>query len=452
MRIALLGGTLLVATAAAGGPKLNADQCVAIALRESGTVAEAQGKVTEWAGRLAEVQATFYPKLMGLTYVAPLYRVTGDASTFDVQRNFSQWGPYAHLEAILAQPIYTFGRAAAGEKAASERLEVEKAQAQVTRNTVALEVRKFYYLHLFAKSMLPALSSARRILNEAETTAKDLYEKSTGQVTNVDLMKLRYGSTELDKFVTQAEIGANLALGALKHTMGLPQEAELELADETLPELSEEPLPPLATYVQQAWEMRPEVAQLRHGEAAALSFEEAERLSSMPVAFVAGQLSLNWTPMWPDLPNPFHWDRYNDITPGIAVGMQFDVDIAKSLAKAKSAHGTVEQVEGLKKFAKTGIPIEVRKAYDDYVQAKRLAELSEEGSTAGRKWMIFAGSAYVAGTGEAKDLLEGMVAYLGAKKGYYEAVQNAHVAKATLLYVTGQSGAAADAPVVPIAR
>lgn len=441
MRRALLVGGLLAASAAGAGQKLNADQCVAIALRDSGQVIEAKGKVDEWAGRLAEVQSIFYPKLMGLSYVAPLYKVTGDALSFDVQRDYSSWGPYFHLQALLVQPLYTFGRASAGKKAAEERLAVEKAQLEITRNTLALEVRKLYYLHLFAKSLQPALGSARRILTEAESSAKEMYEKGSGQVTNVDLMKLRYGSTELDKFIVQAEIGSALSLDALKHTMGLPQQAELELTDEMMPEAPSEPLLPLAEYVKKAWEQRPEAAQLRHGEAAALSLEQAEQLSSMPVVFVAGQFDLNFTPMWPDLPNPFHWDRYNDITPAIAMGVQFDVDIAKSNAKAKAAHGLVTQVEGLKKFAQTGIPMEVRKAYDDYVQAEKLAQLSNEGSTSGKKWMIFAGSAYVAGTGEARDLLEGMVAYLTAKKGYYESLQALHVAKSTLLYVTGQTGA-----------
>lgn len=424
--------------AASGQQALTADGCVAIALRESGLVTEARGKVSEWEGRLAEVQSTFYPKLLGLGYLAPLYRVTGDF--LSARRDYSSWGPYLHLQAVLAQPIYTFGRAAAGKRAASERLEVERARFQQARNVVALEVRRFYYLHLYARSFRPALESAKRILDEAEAKAKELYAEASGKVTNVDLMKLRYGATELEKYRIQAEIGTELALAALKHSMGLAQNAQLLLAEEMLPEPPPKALPQLAELIQQAWEKRPEVAQLRHGEQAALSFEEAERLSSMPVAFLAGQLELDWTPMWPDQDNPFAWDRYNQLTPGLAVGLQFEVDPARSSARAKTAHATVEQVAGLHKFASTGIPMEVRKAHDEAVQAQRLLQLSQEGSVAGRKWMIFAGSAYAAGTGEAKDLLEGLAAYLQAKKSYYDNLQALHLAHATIAYATGGTG------------
>ncbi|MGQ0508622.1 MAG: TolC family protein, partial [Myxococcaceae bacterium] len=420
--------------------KVTMDECVAIALTGSGQIMEAKGKVTEWTGRLQEVESVFFPKLMGLTFVAPLYRMNGTQFTPDVQRDFTSWGPYIKLQAILAQPIFTFGRYTAGHEAATERLQVEKARLEQAKNVLALEVRRYYLLHLYARSFKPALNLAKRLLDEAEKSAQDLYKEGGGKVTNVDLMKLRYGAMELEKYRVQADIGTELALAALKHTMGLPQDAAIEPTDEMLPEPPTAALPALSQVIAKAATHRPEVAQLFHGEIAAAAFEKSEKLSSMPTFFIAGQIDLNWTPMWPDASNPYAWDRFNDITPGAAVGLQFDVDIAKSYAKAKTAHGTVEQVEGLKKFASTGIPMEVRKAYDDHVQAERLLKLSDEATVSGRKWMIFAGSAFAAGTGEAKDLLEGMVAYLQGKKGYYDNLQALHLARATLLYVTGDTG------------
>lgn len=428
-------------------PRLDADGCVAVALGASGLVAEARGKVAEWAARLAEVESIFYPKLVGLGFVAPLYemRTATFPSTIDrasvgadPDRNFASWGPYVRLQATLAQPIYTFGRAAAGRNAAAERLAVEQARLEQTRNVVALEVRKFYHLHLYAKSLRPALDSARRILDEAETKAKEMYASGSGKVTNVDLMKLRFGSTELDKYRIQAEMGAALAFSALKHTIGLADDAPLALADDALPPMPEAPVPPLGELVRRALLNRSEMAQIRHGDLAALSLEDAERLAVAPVVFAAAQIDLNWTAMWPDSPNPYLYDRFNDITPGVAVGLQFDVDIAKAKAKGDGARALRAQVAGLAKFAATGIPLEVRKARDDAVQADKLVKLSDEGAVAARKWMIFAGTAYVSGTGEAKDVLEGIAAYLQGKKGYYENLMAVHVARSTIRYATGE--------------
>ncbi len=438
MFAALALATALGASPAGAQAALNADGCAAIAIKSSGLITEAQGKVDEWAGRLAEVQSVFFPKLFGLGYVAPLYRVSGGPLDADVKRDLLDWGPYFHLQAILAQPLYTFGRASAGEKAAKGRWEVEKARFEQTKNTLALEVRKFYYLHLFARSMQPSLDNAKKIISEAEKKAKEMYATGSGKVTNVDLMRLRYGATELERYLIQAQMGESLSLAALKHTMGLAATEEIVLADETLPPPPSEEPAPLEELVRHAFEKRPEVAQLRSGEKAATAYEDAERLAVAPTVFAAAQIDLNWTYMWPDQPNPFFWDRFNDITPGLAVGLQFDIDPWKAKARGDAAHGLVTQVAGLKKFAETGIPMEVRKARDDWVQAQRTVKLADEGAVATRKWMIFAGAAYVTGTGEAKDVLEGVAAYLMAKKNYYETLQALHVARATILYATGE--------------
>lgn len=420
------------------------DDCVREALKESGQLIEAQGKVKEWEGKLLEVQSVYWPKLQGLTFVAPLYGLKLDTTANIYRSDWTVWGPYTKIQLILAQPIYTFGRAGQGEKAAEGRLEVEKARYQQTRNFVALEVRRYYLLHLYAKSMLPALKQAKSILDEAETSAKQMYEDSTGQVTQVDLQKLRFGASTLARYQVQAEMGSALALGALKHTMGLPQSADIELADEGLPPPPSDALPPLEDFVAKAAQRRPEVAQLKFGEQAAKAFALSEKYSSNPTLFVAGQLDLNWAPHWPVQADPFQWDRFNNITPGAAIGLQWDVDPRKTWARYQGAKGLVEQVEGLKKFAATGIPMDVRKAYDDVVQADKLTKLSADGANAGKKWLVFAGTAYVAGTGEAKDLLEGLVVYLQARQGYFENLQLAHFGRANLLYVTGETGV--DAP------
>ena len=246
---------------------MTVDDCVREALKESGLAKEAQGKVTEWRGKLLEVESVSWPKLMDLAYRAPVYglKLAPGASVTDYPhpryesdwQNLNSWGPYTKLELTLAQPLYTFGRQPAGEKAAANRLEVEKARYLATRNTIALEVRKYYYLHLFAKSMHPALDQAKSILDEAWASAQESYAESNGSVTQVDLQKLKYGGTVLAKGMLQAQIGEKLALAALKHTMGMPQDAEIELVDETMPPLPEAPLPPLAHFIAKAAEHRP---------------------------------------------------------------------------------------------------------------------------------------------------------------------------------------------------
>lgn len=451
LALALLPGLLGApgGAARAGEPEAPApgrtwtlEACVAEAVARSGQVAEARGKVAEWEARLAEVQANRWPKLTGYAFAAPMFGVKGSA-TEPVERDYRTWGPYLRFEGLLAQPVYTFGRLEAGERAAAERVEVERSQVELTRQRVALEVRRYHDLHLYARGLQPTLRSIRKILDEASAKAQELYDARSGKVTNVDLMKLKYASTELEKYAVQAEAGAAVALAALQHVMGLPAEPPIQLAESELPEPPAGEPPPLEALVRLAAERRPEAAQLRHGKAAAESLERSEARADLPVLALVGQLTASWTPTRSDVSNPYQYDPYNDLSGGVALALRFDLDPARSRARSAGARGLAAQVDGLASYAATGIPMEVRKAHADVAQALRLVRLGAEGSAATRKWMVFAGAAYVAGTGETRDLLEGVAAYGAARKGYFDALLAYHQASAQLALATG--GAAAPA-------
>lgn len=435
---------------AGGGRAWTLEDCLTQAMAHSGRVAEARGKLAEWEARRAEVQSVWYPKLTGFAFGAPMFGVKGTALAADVERDWGRWGPYLRFEGMLVQPVHTFGRTAAGERAAGERVEVERAQLELERQRVALEARRLHDLHLYARSFQPTLRTLRKLLDESMTKAQELYDRAAGKVTNVDLMRLKYASTELDKYAVQAEAGAAIALVALQHVMGLPAEPPITLAETELPAPSEEPLPPLEALLAQAEERRPETAQLRHGRLAAESLERSEARADYPVLALVGQLTASWTPTRTDARNPYHLDPYNDLSGGVALALKFDLDPAKSRARSAGARALGAQVEGLASHAATGIPAEVRQAHGDAVQALKLLGLAREGSTATRKWMAFAGAAYASGTGETRDLLEGVAAYGAARKSYFDALLAYHQATAQLSHVTG--GGFRIPPRAPAAR
>ncbi len=438
----MTAGALTLALALAAAPpappaRRAVSDCVTVAVRGSGQVAEAQGKVAEWKARLAEVESVFYPKITAFAYAAPTYAVTGTALTPEVKNDYSRWGPILHFEGLLAQPIYTFGRVAAGEEAARERLAVEQARLAQARNAVALEVHRYYYLYLFVKSVGPALSFAGKILDEAQAKAKEYYAEGTGKVTNVDINKLSYAAAELEKFRVQIEIGLPLSLAALKHTMALPESEPLELADDKLPDLEPVEPPSAEELVKLAWDKRPEVSQLRHGQKAAIALGESERKANLPVVLLAGQLTAAWSPVRTSATNPYWYDPYNTLTGDVALALHWDFDPAKAKARSDAAQALTEQIDGLGKFASTGIPLEVRKAHDDLVQARRLAVLSEQGSASARKWMTFAAIAFASGTGETRDVLEGIAAYVSSRRAFFDALMTAHLAKAQVDWAVG---------------
>lgn len=433
----LLFLTALLAPATLPDAPLTPDDCVRIALERSGTVAEAEAKVAGFKALLAEVQANYGPRLQATGWIAPMFTVKGDAlgPVENRWKSLSDWGPYTHLEALLTKPLYTFGRVEAGEDAARARMRVEQARVTAAEAAVATEVRTLYHLHLFAKSMLPSLDLGARMVDEALAKAEAMYAAGEG-ITQVDLSRLRYGQSEVRRFTRIARDGAALALDALKHTMRLPRDAQIRLAWDRLPVPS--PIPGLAPSLERAAKHRPEWIMLREGEKAALSLAEAERLANAPAVFIAGTFNVDWAPTRDDSDNPYHRDPYNLITGGAAVGLQWDFQPLRARARSDRARAQGAEVTALRAFAETGIPLEVFRAHQAVTQQADLAQEARAGVKATRKWLTFAGAAYQSGTGDARDILEGLIALLSAKRTYYEHLRGYHDARADLARATGR--------------
>lgn len=420
---------------------LDVEDCVRLARHISPRMAEAEGRVHEFEARLEEVESVWYPKLMGTAFLAPAFTLRGSGFDRDPvirYKSIRDWGPYTNLELTLAQPLYSFGRAQAGREAARERAMVERARAEEAGQALALEVRRLYYMRLFAASMVPTLQQANAMVTEALSRAERMFESGGGEVTQVDLAKLAFGKAEVARHLVQAQTGERIAMAALKHTMGLPQSAQLQLKDDRLPKPNSEPLPALPALLQQAAAHRPQWAQLDHGRKAALKWEEAERLAVWPTVVLAGVFAASWTPTHDRDTNNWHYDVYNRLVGGAAIALKMDLDPALSRAKAKVARATGEQVEAMRRFAETGIPLQVRKAYETLEGLQGALEATKASLTATQKWLNFASSAYLSGTGEARDMLEGMGGYLQARRNYLEAVQQQHTAFAELTYAIGE--------------
>lgn len=424
-------------------PGLTVEECVAAALRTSALVEEAGAKVAEWEARLREVSANYYPKLQATAFAAPMFTVefTDINSPTSVTRweRLEDWGPSLNLEGRLIQPVFSFGRIEAGKEAAEERMLVEQARLREVRTQVAMEVRRFYYLHLYAQSMLPSLNYASELLAEARERADELYAAGTGELTQVDMAKLSWGAATVGKFQVRAMIGAKLALAALRQAMGWPEDRPLVLAADRLPRSLPESDPPLAVLIAEAAQNRPEWAQIEHGQKATLALANAELLANLPVVALVGQLQVSWTPTVDDTRNYYHFDPFNQVFGGVAVALQFDLDPWRSFAREAAALAQHEQIQALHRFAATGIPLQVRKAHLEMMQARELVELAKQGTKATQRWLTFAAASFGSGTGDARDVLEGLAAYLEAKNGEYEALRDYYLSQAELDWAVGRA-------------
>ena len=176
---------------------------------------------------------------------------------------------------------------------------------------------------------------------------------------------------------------------------------------------------------------------MKHGEKALRALRQSELLANLPVLFLGAKIGWDWSPTRDPIENPMIYDPYNQIVGGLALGIQFDLDPAKSLARAEQATAQTEEVLALKAFAKTGIPLRVLQAHQALTESKETLQLAQRSVKVTRKWMVFAGGGYMTGTGEAQDLLEGVGAFLQAKRSFYQALLDYYLNQGKLNFATG---------------
>lgn len=438
-RVAL---TLAIALALGRGAQawaapLGADACAAMAVEQNARARAARADVEVIRAQADQVAAALSTKISVLTFVAPIFSAKGGIG-FDepYQSDLGKWGPYGHADARIVKPLATFGRYSAGVAAARARVGVEEERAREAANAVRLEVRRLYGLRLYALSMKPNLENGKKILTEAIEKAGELYRKDTGEVTLPDLMRLQYGAGEIARYLRIADDGIELATAALKQSLGLPADTAVEFADDKLLP-SDKPVPALGVLVAAARRDRPEIGQIAHGKVATAAWEQAERKANLPVLFAAVAGQADWSPVRPTGFSGALYNLYNDYFVGAAVGLKLDIDFALAGAKAAEARAKARWVVENEALAETGVPLQVRKARGDLIQHRDLAQVADGQVTAARKWMLFSAAAYASGTGEAKDVLEGVAAYLLAKKAYYDHLLGAWQARAELEQATG---------------
>ena len=295
------------------------------------------------------------------------------AAAPDVDRDWNEWGPYLHFQAVLAQPIYTFGRAAAGKRAARARVEVERARVTAARNLLALEVRKLYCLHLYAHSMRPALDSAARDPGQGRREgqrgvrgqhrqgdqrghpAAGVRPRRAGQVPHPggDRRGPGAGGAEAHHGAAPERGG-----GGRRRDVARPAREPARPGGAAEEGLGEPP------------RVDPAAAGQAGGAVAGAVGEAGQRPGGVPGRPVLRRLD----PHAPRREEPL---LLRSLQPGVRRRRPRACCSTSTPARPaprpprRAACST--QVEGLEKFAGTGIPMEVRKAHDDAVQAKRIA-------------------------------------------------------------------------------
>ncbi|MDI6870440.1 MAG: TolC family protein [Bacillota bacterium] len=393
-------------------------EAIELALAHSPAVAAAEARLNGAAGRLAEAEAGFLPKLS----LSGSYTRLDEVPTYGGMPIPGSSLDNYDLRLVLSQPLYTGGALAAGREAARAGKETAEAQREQARQEAALAVAQAYY---GLRTATELKEIARLGLEAAESHAaqvKAAYD--AGTVLRTDLLRVQLQVGNARQNLIKAEHGVALARESFLSLVGLEPGTAIRF-----PELA--PPPPLAedleVLVSAALARRPELVALRHSAEAARAGIAAAQAQRRPT--VAPALVFNW-----------QGSEVGDLDQSwsFTVSASWNLfDAGAAAARIDQAKAGLAEVEQTLRRVEDGIRLEVRQAYQAVREAEEAIPVALANREQARENLELVRLRYEAGLATPVEVTDAQVLLAQADTGYVQAINDHLVALARLAKASG---------------
>jgi len=348
----------------------------------------------------------------------------------------SSWRGWTRTDVKLIQPLFDFGKIAAGVEAAEAGVAALRHKQQGTAYDVDLNVRKAYWGRKLARELLDTLEEGTGYIDEAQKKIDKQLAEGVGNVTVTDRLRLRTVRAEIDARTLETKRLAEFALAGLRTLLGPEAPADLEVDDEPLAPL-EIPSRPVSYYEESARLNRPEVHALDYAVKAKTALSVLERRREYPDLALVGTGSFAYAPNV-DIPkNAFANNPFNGHGFGLAAVLRMPLDLGPRMARADRMVAEADELGYRRSEALGGIALEVRKAHAEIVEAQARVEAVRKGEKAGKAWVTAVAQNFAIGLAEARDFSDALTAFFQMRARYLQSVFDLNVASAALERATG---------------
>ncbi|MBI4381577.1 MAG: TolC family protein [candidate division NC10 bacterium] len=385
-----------------------------------------------------QADAARYPQIELTAVVGPSPRARGTVvDSPDRKDSPTINNVFEIVEMTLVQPLYTFGKISSFREAADAGVRVDRAKVEEKASDVILRIKELYYGRLLTSDLLSLIDEISEDLDKAiEKTERQLKADAPG-VDEVDLYKLKAFRGEALRNRYETQKGFDLATAALRTFAGLDPGQPLELDAKGL-DAAPRQAEPEEQAIGTALDLRSEMHQVRAGLKATEALVRAEESSLYPQFFLGVNGYYAQAGNRTRQQNPFAYDPLNDRFVAVVLGLKYNLDFGITRGKIRAAQAEHLRVQETKQFAEQGIPLQVRKAHRELVEAKESIRATEEGWRNARKWLVAAKANFDLGVGDARDLGQAVEAYAKLRAENFKGMYNYNLALANIEHATGR--------------
>jgi outer membrane protein TolC len=458
--LALLGGLLSAALpSAAVAKKYTLSELLEMARSQNPGLRAGDAATHAMQAQVLEAKRNWYPQGDLTSFVAPVPRVecegamqvmnsdqnmreqsciTTNASpshgALNYLTNFA--GAYSRTDLKLVQPIWDFGKIAAGVSAAEAGVTVTTGRQDGARADVELNVRRAYWGLKLARELRSMLEEGQGYLDSAQKKIEKQLADGSGNATVSDRLRLRTVRTEIEVRLLEAKRLEEIARSGLRALLNLDSAEDLDVDDEDFEALAV-PAHPLAYYEEQARLSRPEVRTLDYAVKAKRALANLEHRKLYPDLVLIGQLSFAYAPTIDSPQNAFANNPFNGYGGGIAAAVRLPLDFGPKLARGDRTRAEAEEIEARRQEALGGVGFEVSKAFLELSEAETRLDEVRKGEKAGKAWVAAVSQNFALGLADSRDFSDALLQSFKMRTFALQAVYDLNVSTATLSRATG---------------
>jgi outer membrane protein TolC len=382
--------------------------------------------------------ARFLPEFHALSLTGIAKRARGTVLEPLDSTSVNAYGPFIQVELQFVQPLFTWGKITSNIEAAANAVEAQIASGEQAGNAIVEQAKDLYFNVLLARTLYGIVAETSDGYDDALITARERRDDGDADITELDILYLRVGRAEIKKQLPRLQVGAKIALEALRILGGEPRTAPLDVAERFL-----DPVPAtvrdISYYEEQLFEQSPGWRRLQFGIAAQAKQRDALEADYYPSLFLSGTFAYSYAPRRQRQLNPFAYEQFNYLRgPGGVLGVRWPLNFHLTAARLATAQAKVEKLEAESRRARSGLRLLLQEAWDGVTQARESLEVLEDGRKAGRAILTLAVTNFDIGIGDASEILQALGNYARVSSSYYDFVKQYDMALAKLTRVTGE--------------
>ncbi len=384
--------------------------------------------------RLSQADWAWFPSLRMTAGTGIVPRITGDA--LDSKADWTSFGPLIDARLELAQPLWTFGRIEALQRAAEAGVGVGRAGVEVARWELRLRAAEAFFASALARELDALLGEGQVWIAKAEARMESQRDAESVDYDQLEHLRLKTRVAEFHELKTRNDLLGVTARAGMRVLLQLPDDKPAPEPEGDLVPL-ELPLHDAEVYVALARRNDPglQLARARAGAARELAGWRWSEL--WPNLVLAGDVRSTHAPTVAPQSSIFANDPFNRTFGTLALGFEWRLDVPQRLFVADEARASARRAEAEAEVQADLMEVNVRRLVQDLLNQRALLDVYRGSRKAAQGWLTATWDTYESGFGSFRDVMDALVQFYEKRLGYLQVVHAHNLAVFRLSQAVG---------------